>query len=79
MLVKEKFHKFIDDIEDESALESYFELIKTLSKNTSGKLWNLLSEDQKSELLISYDESFNSENLIDNSEVTKKHSKWLNQ
>jgi len=33
MLVKEKSHKFIDDIEDEKAPETYFELVNTLSKN----------------------------------------------
>ena len=79
MLVKDKFHKFIDEIEDEKALEAYFELVKTLSKNTTGKLWNLLSENQKSELLISFEESFDPKNLVSHEEVKKKYTSWVNQ
>lgn len=77
MLVKEKFHKLIDQIDDEKALEAYLNLILKLNRHESGKLYSMLTNKQKEELEISYQESFEESNLLSNETVKGKYSKWL--
>ncbi|HMP99090.1 MAG TPA: hypothetical protein PKC24_04860 [Cyclobacteriaceae bacterium] len=77
MKVKEDFHKLIEGIEDEALLKAYFDLIERLNRNQTGELWNSLSEKEQTELLISYEESFDAKNLVDHQEVKKQHTKWL--
>ena len=77
MKTKEAFHKLIDKIEDETVLRGYFELIQRLNNNQTRELWNTLTTEQKEELLLSYEESFESKNLISHEEVKKQHGKWL--
>lgn len=77
MKVREDFHKLIEGIEDESLLKVYYVLIERLIKNQTGELWNSLSENEKAELIVSYEESFDAKNLISHQEVKKQHAKWL--
>jgi hypothetical protein len=42
-----------------------------------GNLFNSLTEEQKLELLISYEESFDEKNLLDHEEMKIQHKKWL--
>lgn len=77
MKTKEEFHKLIDKIEDEQILKGYFELIQKLNKLETGELWNSLTEAQRNELMISYEESYDTQNLISHELVKKQHDKWL--
>lgn len=77
MNTKEEFHILIDKIEDEQILKGYFELIQKLNRLETGKLWNSLTEEQRNELMISYEESHDSQNLISHELVKKQHDKWL--
>lgn len=77
MRTREQFHKLIDDIKDEESLKSYYSLIQRLQKSQTGNLWNRLTDLEKEELLISYDESFDSNNLISHDQVKEQHKKWL--
>ncbi len=77
MKTREAFHELINEIEDEKVLKGYFQLVKGLYKNESGKLWESLSLVEKEDLIISYEESFDSANLISHDEVKKQHEKWL--
>jgi hypothetical protein len=77
MKTKEEFHKLIDKIEDEEVLKGYFELILRLNNNQTGELWNGLNVEEKKELLLSYEESFDPNNLISHDQVKKQHTKWL--
>ncbi len=77
MRIKDDFHKLIEKIENEEALKGYFKLIQRLNNNQTGELWDGLSPAEKDELLLSYEESFDSNNLISHEEVKKKHDKWL--
>jgi len=76
MSIKEDFHHLIDTIEDEQVLNGYYQLIKS-NTGEYGQLWNNLTEEQKAELLIAYDESFDPQNLISHEDVKKQHEKWL--
>jgi hypothetical protein len=77
MNTKETLHKLIDEIKDENVLKGCLELIKRLNLNQTGELWNELSKEDKDELLLSYEESFNADNLISHAQVKSQHSKWL--
>jgi hypothetical protein len=77
MRTKEKFHNLIDKIEDEELLKSYLQLIQRLNDNQTGELWDTLSAGEKEELLVSYDESFKTSNLVSHEEAKKQHGKWL--
>jgi len=48
-----------------------------MNNNQPGKLFDSLSEEQKKELLISYEESFEESNLISHEVVKLQHEKWL--
>ena len=77
MLIKEKFHKLIDQIEDERTLEAYLSLILKLNTHENGKLFSSLTIEQKEELEISYHESFVEVNLLSNEHVKSQYSRWL--
>ena len=77
MRTKDDFHNLIEKIEDEEVLKGYFKLIQRLNNNQTGELWDSLSPEEKDELLLSYDESFDPNNLISHEEVKKQHDKWL--
>lgn len=79
MKVKEEFHRLIDGIEDEAQLKGYLKLVKSLSDNETGELWNELTDLEKQELLLSYDESFDRKNLVSHKSMKEKHAKWLDQ
>jgi hypothetical protein len=75
--IKQSFHHLIDSIDNENLLISFYDLIKKRSAAKEGLLWNKLSEQEQQELIISYDESKNPENLIDHEDMKIKHKKWL--
>lgn len=77
MKTKDDFHNLIEKIEDEEVLKGYFKLIQRLNNSQTGELWDSLSSEEKDELLLSYEESFDPNNLISHQEVKKQHDKWL--
>ncbi len=77
MKIKDDFHNLIEKIEDEAVLKGYFKLIQRLNNNQTGELWDSLSAEEKDELLLSFEESFDPKNLISHEEVKKQHGKWL--
>ena len=77
MKIKDEFHHLIDTIEDEQLLKSYYQLIQSINVSSGGKLWSALSETEKQELLLAYDESFDEKNLLSHEQVKQQHGKWL--
>ena len=77
MKTREEFHKLIDEIRDEEILKGYLSLIQKLNKHQSGELWENLTAEEKEELILSYEESFDPNKLIPHEEVKKQHDKWL--
>jgi len=75
--IKQKLHKLIDKIENESILTQVYELIYKKSSSKEGDLWNKLSPEQQKEVLLSLEESEDPNNLISNEEVKRNHKKWL--
>ena len=61
----------INDKEEFISIQDY------LATNANTQIWNTLSEIQQQEVLLSFEESENEINLVENSEVMKKYNKWL--
>ncbi len=74
MKTKEEFHLLIDSIEDENLLRAYYELVRMLSLQEEGTLMQLLSADQKSELIRSYEESFDEGQLLSHEEMKGRNA-----
>jgi hypothetical protein len=75
--LKKKFHRLIETINDDEMLNSYFELISQLKTQETGQLYKKLTKEQKLELNLAYNESFDSTNLLSHIEVISQHKKWL--
>ncbi|MEZ4908581.1 MAG: hypothetical protein R2771_13295 [Saprospiraceae bacterium] len=75
--IKRSFHELIDSIENEGILYSFYELLKNKTSNVDGHLWNKLTVEEQNELLQTIEDSNYPENVINHSEIVKKHSKWL--
>lgn len=75
--LKNNFHLLIDRIENERILSKFYTIMNRANENKDGKLWKNLSPEDKEELLLSYSESENEEQLIPYTEVKKKYKKWL--
>jgi hypothetical protein len=76
MKTRDAFHDLIENIKDEEVLKGYFALIQRLNTHQTGKIWDGLSSEGKDELLLSYEESFDSKNLISHEEVKKQQAKF---
>ena len=74
MSTKEIFHKLIDEIEDETILKRYLSIIQQLNQQETGKLFNSLTPEEQQELMVSYEESFDSKSLVTHQEVKSQHS-----
>ena len=70
-------HSFIDKIENLELLKEYYIELKRIIDSGKSNIWNSLSEEQREEILLSFDESEFEENLIDENVVMEKHNKWI--
>lgn len=77
MKIKDDFHHLIDSIENEELLKHYYNLIQGTGEGQNGRLWSNLTEEEKDELLIAHDESFNKKNLLSHEEVKSQYTRWL--
>jgi len=77
MNTKDQIHALVETIDDEEILTAYLQLIKNLANNKTGALWNSLTTDEEQDLISSYNESFDRDNLVSHEEVKSQHSKWL--
>ena len=70
--LKSNLHKIVDQIEDERLLRAIYDFLKLRENSEDGKIWNSLTEEQKKEVMLAYDESEEDANLIEDKEVWKK-------
>ena len=52
-------------------------LLSGLDSKNDGKIYHLLSEPEKTELDIAFEESLDPTNLISHEEVKRSHQKWM--
>jgi len=75
--LKSNLHKLIDNINNDSVLSKFYEILERANQTKEGSLWGRLSAEEQQELLAIEKESHFSENLITHSQMIKKHQKWL--
>ena len=71
--LKTDLHKILDRIENEQLLRTVYDFLKQGEDAKEGQIWKTLSEEQKNEVYLSYDESENDQNLIDWESIKKKY------
>ena len=70
--LKSNLHKIVDQIEDERLLRAIYSFLKLRENTVDGRIWNSLTEEQKREVMLAYDESEDEANLIEDNAVWKK-------
>ena len=75
--LKAGLHSLIDRIESVQLLEEYYLEMKRMIETGTSNIWDNLSDEQKQEVLLSFEESENDENLINTDEVLKRYEQWL--
>ncbi|NJL56534.1 hypothetical protein HC928_16210 [bacterium] len=71
--LKSDLHKILDRIENEQLLRTIYDFLKQRENAQQGQIWEILTEDQKKEVYLSYEESQEDKNLIDWETVKKKY------
>jgi hypothetical protein len=69
--LKTNLHTMVDGIQSEQLLQTIYDFLRYRDNEQTGKLWNTLSQDEKNEVLLAYDESEDKKNLVKASSVFK--------
>ena len=69
--LRANIHSIVDGIQSEQLLQTLYDFLKIREKNKSGQLWASLTEQQKQDVLLAYDESENDEYLIESEKIFK--------
>jgi hypothetical protein len=72
-ILKDNIHQLVDQIQSPQLLEDYFQEMKVILLKTNSSAWDTLSDAQKREVLLSYEESENDENLLDHNDMMSKY------
>ena len=75
--LKKRCQGLIEEIDDKTFLEDFYETFKFFRENKDVDFWNELTDDHKKELEESWAESENSENLIPHEQVMREAKEWL--
>jgi hypothetical protein len=70
--LKSNLHKILDKIENEQLLRAIYDFLKQRENSVEGQIWKTLTEEEKKEVYLSYEESKDDKNLIDWEDVKKK-------
>ena len=71
--IKNNFHSLIDSIDDNELLSQFYEIMSIKRDSKVSQTWNLFTEEERKELLLSESESNDITNLISNEEVKQKY------
>lgn len=69
--LKTTLHRILEEIEDERLLRAIHAFLEERVTQGTGGIWEKLTDEQREEVLLVYEESENEENLIDWEEVKK--------
>ena len=62
--LKSNIHKIVDGIQSEQLLQTLYDFLKVRETNKPGRLWDTLTEEQKQEVLLAYENGVLQETLI---------------
>ncbi len=71
--LKSDLHKILDRIENEQLLRTIYDFLKQRETSKEGQIWQTLTEEQKKEVYLSYEESQDDKNLSDWEVVKRKY------
>ena len=69
--LKSNLHKIVDKINNEELLRTIYDFLKLRENSEEGRIWKTLTEEQKKEVFLSYEESQDDKNLVSWSDVKK--------
>lgn len=72
--LKKDLHKIIDEIDNDKLLQGFYDLIKAKISSKEGELWSSLSKQEQKELLRAFEESENSDNLVEYEGIMRKYN-----
>ncbi len=75
--LRSNLHKLIDQIDNQNLLEEYYKEIKSIIEKSRGNVWDKLTDEQKKDVLLSYEESEEDNHLLDHDTVMNKYKDWL--
>jgi len=70
--LRSSLHKMVDRIEDERLLRAIYSFLKVRENSEGSRMWDSLTDEQKKEVFLAYDESEDDANLIEDKDVWKK-------
>ena len=70
--MKSNLHKMVDRIKDERLLRAIYSFLKVRENSEDSRMWDSLTDEQKKEVFLAYDESEDDANLIEDKDVWKK-------
>ena len=70
--LKSNIHRIVDQIQSEHLLEEIYDFLKTRETTQPGEIWKSLTDEQKKEVLLSFEESEDEQNLVDLEDVIKR-------
>ena len=62
--LKSNLHKIVDKIDNEQLLQTIYDFLKLSENSQEGQIWKSLTEEQKKEAYLSYQESEDDKNLV---------------
>lgn len=71
--LKSDLQKIIERIDNEQLLQTVYDFLKQREDSKEGEFWKSLTDEQKKEIYLSYEESENDENLIAWESLKKKY------
>ena len=70
--LKSNLHQIVDRIDDDRLLRAIFSFLKERENSADSRIWDSLTDVQKKEVLLAYDESEDDANLIEDKDVWEK-------
>ena len=71
--LKSSIHQIVDRIQSVQLLETIYDFLKTRENTKPGEIWKSLTDEERSEVLLSFEESEDEQNLVDIDEVIKRN------
>lgn len=77
--IKKEFHELIDKVENTLILEQFFNALNFSQNNSKAELWDSLTDSERNDIILAFNESEDENNLISFEEIKNKYNKWLSK
>ena len=70
--LKSDLHKLVDDIQNVQLLQAIHDFLKSGNRSKNGKMWDSLTEEERNQVILAFEESEEDYNLIRQKDAFKK-------